>query len=137
MKVSFDAEAIHYDANFTHTNIGKAQRNMVYYHIKKYLDKSLKILEINCGTGEDAIWLAKQNHQVTATDISENMINQAKSKGDYENLTFLKSDCLEVHQNFNQKEFNFLFSNFGGLNCLNADEIQSSKNCSWRTRCNL
>lgn len=125
MKASFDTEAIHYDANFTHTYIGKAQRNMVYFHIKKYLSKPLRILEINCGTGEDAIWFAKQNHLVTASDISEKMIEQAKSKGEYENLTFLQIDCLNIHQNFNEKEFNFLFSNFGGLNCLNADEIKS------------
>lgn len=125
MKASFDAEAIHYDNNFTHTNIGKAQRNMVYFHIKKYLEKPLQILEINCGTGEDAIWFAEQNHLVIATDISEKMIEQAKSKGDFENLTFLQFDSLEVHQNFNQSEFNFLFSNFGGLNCLSKAELLS------------
>lgn len=125
MKASFDAEAIYYDAKFTRTNIGKAQRNMVYFHIKKYLNKPLRILEINCGTGEDAIWFAKQNHLVTATDISEKMIEQAKSKGEYENLTFLQIDCLKIHQNFNEKEFNFLFSNFGGLNCLNANQQQT------------
>lgn len=123
MKASFDAEAIHYDTNFTLTHIGKAQRNMVYYHIKKYINKPLNILEINCGTGEDAIWLAKQNHKVTATDISENMIARAKSKSNCKNLTFLPIDCLTIHQNFGKNSFDFLFSNFGGLNCLTQKEL--------------
>ncbi|MEZ4854002.1 class I SAM-dependent methyltransferase, partial [Flavobacterium sp.] len=125
MKASFDAEAIHYDTNFTHTTIGKAQRNLVYFHIKKHLEKPLRILEINCGTGEDAIWFAKQNHHVIATDISENMIVQAKNKREYKNLAFLQFDCLEIHQTFGQNEFNFLFSNFGGLNCLSKEELLS------------
>jgi ubiquinone/menaquinone biosynthesis C-methylase UbiE len=39
-----------------------------------------KILEVNCGTGEDALWLSAQNYEVTATDISEAMIGVAKAK---------------------------------------------------------
>ncbi|MEZ4854607.1 class I SAM-dependent methyltransferase, partial [Flavobacterium sp.] len=53
------------------------------------------------------------------------MIEQAKSKDKYENLTFLQFDCLEIHQTFGQNEFNFLFSNFGGLNCLSKEELLS------------
>ncbi len=124
MNASFDAEALHYDTNFTHTLIGKAQRNMVYYHVKKHLNKPSYILEINCGTGEDAIWFAQQNHKIIATDISENMITQAKSKGNYENLQYLQLDCLEIHNKFKEDKFDFLFSNFGGLNCLHQEELK-------------
>lgn len=42
--------------------------------------KDLKILDICTGTGEIAIRLAKKGAQVTAIDITEAMLNQAKRK---------------------------------------------------------
>ncbi len=123
MNAGFDVEAINYDVNFTYTLIGKAQRAIVHHHLKKHLENPLHILEVNCGTGEDAIWLAKQKHVITATDISENMIAQAKSKTKLNNLIFLQLDCLKIQEKFNPDSFDFLFSNFGGLNCLTKKEL--------------
>ena len=39
-----------------------------------------KTLEIGCGTGTDAIWLAEQGFDVTACDHSEIAIGLAKEK---------------------------------------------------------
>lgn len=39
-----------------------------------------KTLEIGCGTGTDAIWLAEQGFDVTACDVSEIAIGLAKEK---------------------------------------------------------
>lgn len=38
------------------------------------------VLEIGCGTGTNAIWMAQQNCRVVATDISPTAIEQAKAK---------------------------------------------------------
>jgi SAM-dependent methyltransferase len=38
------------------------------------------VLEIGCGTGTNAIWMAQQNCKVVATDISPTAIEQAKAK---------------------------------------------------------
>lgn len=124
MKASFDDEAKKYDYNFTESLIGKAQRNMVHYHIKKHLTKTLNILEINCGTGVDAIWLAEQKHNIIATDISEKMILEASCKTELKNLTFLQLDLLKVHDKFKGDNFDFMFSNFGGLNCLTKSDLK-------------
>ncbi|MBP6827283.1 MAG: class I SAM-dependent methyltransferase [Saprospiraceae bacterium] len=37
-------------------------------------------LELNCGTGEDAVWLARQGWQVLATDVSPEMVAAARQK---------------------------------------------------------
>ena len=124
MKASFDKEASNYDVHFTQSSIGKVQRSMVHYHIKKHLKKPHNILEINCGTGADAIWFAQQNHNIIATDISEKMILEARSKTELKNLTFLQHDLLKVHEKFKKTTFDFLFSNFGGLNCLTKSELK-------------
>ncbi|MFY7988470.1 MAG: class I SAM-dependent methyltransferase [Flavobacterium sp.] len=123
MNADFDSAAQNYDNHFTNSEIGKLQRNKVYYQIKKYLINCKNILEINCGTGEDAIWMASQNLKVTATDISEKMIEVAQSKSNLENLIIFQADINAISIQFKDKKFDSIFSNFGGLNCLTADEL--------------
>lgn len=125
MKASFDKAAITYDQSFTNTLIGKLQRNLVYEVVSKHLRNTNSILEINCGTGEDAIWLAKKGFEVIATDISTEMISIAKSKRNVENLNFIKADIKTISQQFIDKKFDLIFSNFGGLNCLSKNELDN------------
>ena len=127
MKADFDKAAQNYDTTFTKSVIGKLQRSLVYESFSKILiaKKPKTILEINCGTGEDAIWLAKQNFEVVATDISSTMIEMAKSKSDIENLTFQQADINTIAVDFSTRKFDLLFSNFGGLNCLSITELTS------------
>lgn len=124
MEASFDQAALNYDQTFTNTAIGKMQRNLIYKQLSKQLIHSKNIFEINCGTGEDAIWLAQQNFNVTATDISPKMIEVAKSKGNFDNLNFLTADIKNSASTFEEKQFDLIFSNFGGLNCLSKSELE-------------
>jgi len=125
MTNNFDKHAKNYDAVFTNSMIGKAQRNRVYHFLNKYIlsEKKLNILELNCGTGEDANYLAKLGHQVLATDISEEMINVAKEKHQHKNLKFQQLDITKITSEIFTKKFDLIFSNFGGFNCLSKNEI--------------
>ncbi|MDN3664297.1 class I SAM-dependent methyltransferase [Algibacter miyuki] len=126
MDNDFDIAATKYDATFTFSNIGKAQRHRVYKYIKPIIqtETQLNILELNCGTGEDAICFSKLGHQVIATDISEAMIAVSKAKKHSSNLKFIVQDINTLHEtSFNQK-FDFIFSNFGGLNCLSKPQLE-------------
>jgi len=126
MTTDFDAAAAGYDATFTHSVIGKAQRKSVYGLLSDALHESpaQKILEINCGTGEDAIWLAQQGFEVVASDISEAMIGVAKSKSDANNPVFRQADINALSQNFEGEQFDLIFSNFGGLNCVSSVRLE-------------
>ncbi|QBZ96851.1 class I SAM-dependent methyltransferase [Flavobacterium sangjuense] len=121
MENRFDKAALNYDATFTNSEIGKMQRNLVYNQLSKQLDSIQNVLEINCGTGEDAIWFAKQNYKITATDISPKMIEVAKSKA---NLNFKTADINSISSIFEGEKFDLIFSNFGGLNCLSKSELE-------------
>ena len=125
MKADFDKAAQNYDTTFTNSVIGKLQRDLVYHQFSKVINKHnpKTILEINCGTGEDAIWLAEQKIEVIATDISSTMIEIAKSKSILENLTFIQTDINQIDSDFSTKKFDLIFSNFGGLNCLSLSEM--------------
>lgn len=124
MEASFDKAAINYDETFTNTEIGRMQRFLVYAELSKHLTSVKNVLEINCGTGEDAIWFAKQNFNITATDISPKMIEVAKNKETFENLKFLTVDIKTIHSSLDGQTFDLIFSNFGGLNCLSKSELE-------------
>lgn len=124
---SFDTYAQSYDDHFTNSLIGKAQRLQVYKKLLLLIGLNNKsVLEINCGTGEDAIWLSKHGATVLATDISEGMINVAKNKLTNNSIDFKLLAAQDI-SSLVPNTYNFIFSNFGGLNCLNNDELQKFK----------
>ncbi len=130
MKNHFDIHAKDYDAVFTHSLIGKAQRERVYSFLKPFINtpKSLSILEINCGTGEDANYLSSLRHTVLATDVSKKMIETAKKK--HPHLTFKQLDSTKLSETKFTKKFDLIFSNFGGLNCLSPKQLNTFINSS-------
>lgn len=122
----FDACAETYDREFTSSPIGILQRKRVYSSVLPLLRKSTKVLEINCGTGYDAVEVAKSARNVYATDVSFAMIRQARIKKErsaLSNLEFGVADIKELPRKINSS-YDFLFSNFGGLNCLSPDELK-------------
>ena len=129
MQASFDHIAGDYDESFTNSLTGQYQRQMVWKYLDKRLseNKTLEVLEMNCGTGEDAIHIAVKGHKVLATDISNSMIGVAKAKVVAKSLTHqvdLKPlGFQEITFDRLQQRFDLVFSNFGGLNCVNPMTI--------------
>lgn len=125
MQNDFDIAAPLYDKTFTNTSIGKAQRMQVYKQLNTSViqDKSLRILELNCGTGEDANYFNTLNHTVIATDISNKMIAIAAEKFKHKNIDFHQLDINKLDKHPIKENFDLIFSNFGGFNCLSKEEI--------------
>ncbi len=120
---SFDTYSKTYDENFSFSPIGKMQRERVHHFQGKKLNGIQKALEINCGTGEDAKWLASKGISTIATDISAGMIEVCKSK-QISGVEFIECDTRKISSSFTDKTFDLIFSNFGGLNCLDPKEIK-------------
>ena len=97
------------------------KRGRVREHIGEFVAANASILELNSGTGEDAIYFAKQGHTVHATDISEEMQDILREKAEREGLmtkiTTEKCSFTELELLQNQGPYDFVFSNFAGLNC--------------------
>jgi ubiquinone/menaquinone biosynthesis C-methylase UbiE len=125
MHNAFDPIAKTYDSDFTNSEIGKLQRKIVWKYLEKQNTTGKNILEINCGTGEDAIFLTKKGYTVHATDISSEMLRIAKEKFVKENL---KIETFQWNLNdsfpFSGKKYDLIFSNFGGLNCLSPEALK-------------
>jgi ubiquinone/menaquinone biosynthesis C-methylase UbiE len=122
----FDAVALQYDNDFSQSEIGTRMRNIVWNMLADSMDhaRPLDILEINCGTGEDAVRLSNNGHNIIATDVSGEMINVARSKAIKDNLKFEVCSYLDVGERFRGWQFDLVFSNFGGLNCANENELK-------------
>lgn len=132
LTTAFDSIAPSYDEDFSFSNIGKLQRKRVHHFLEKVLpgNQTLEILEINCGTGEDALWFAQKGHHVIATDASEGMIKRANSKFSRRdafgtNSKFRICAFDKLNEEFSNKKFDVIFSNFGGLNCI--DDVKLKK----------
>ena len=126
---SFDQVAKDYDKAFVHSAIGSLQRDIVWRYLTKIIhsNSGMKVLELNCGTGEDAVWLAKNGCRVTATDVSEEMLKIASKKAtesELENeISFATLDISNPEGFKLETKYDLVFSNFGGLNCLDKIEL--------------
>ena len=130
-KAIFDSSATTYDSDFTFSEIGKLQRNRVHVFLAKNIltQNKLSVLEINCGTGEDALWLAERGCDVIATDASSKMIEvckgKLKPKSSILNPKFSIAKFNQVKEMYKEEKFDLIFSNFGGLNCVDAAELKA------------
>jgi ubiquinone/menaquinone biosynthesis C-methylase UbiE len=57
--------------------------------------RDLRVLDLGCGTGRHALWLASQGAYVTAVDFSEGMLAEARQKPFADVVTFLRHDLHE------------------------------------------
>lgn len=119
---AFDSIADSYDQTFTESAIGRAQRRQVWSRLLSAFAPGQRILELNCGTGEDAQFLAERGRSVVACDASRAMIEVAQRRVRTERN---ERDLRFVH--LANEDLDFLprgplfdgaFSNFSGLNCL-------------------
>lgn len=121
---SFDHYADRYDADFTFSAIGLLQRNQVYKKLLPLLNKNINLLELNCGTGHDALTLIGEVNTILATDVSNAMIETClfKTKDKIPHLEFKTLAIQQIKNDLSGA--NFIFSNFGGLNCLAPFELK-------------
>ncbi len=115
----FDSMAESYDANFTETHIGRWLRGRVHARLNQHFKAGDHVLELGCGTGEDARHLAAQGVQVTATDSSGSMLATARRKNLHTPLaTFQHLDLLALPAEGLAGPYDGVYSNFGVLNCI-------------------
>src|SRR5258706_16357122 len=80
VKSAFSKQAERYDENDRANPILAAWRKQVYAHVDRFLRPNRSILELNAGTGIDALYFAGAGHTVHATDIAPGMIEKINQK---------------------------------------------------------
>jgi len=118
----FDHVADSYDAVFTNSLIGRAQRGSVWKELDRCFRPGQRILELNCGTGVDALHLAERGVEVLACDVAPRMIRVArerlKSLPRPARVDFRILATEDIALLADEGPFDGVFSNFAGLNCV-------------------
>jgi SAM-dependent methyltransferase len=108
----FDQLAPDYDDLWTSAPAGQLQREAFWTCAGPFLRDAARVLDIGCGTGEDAVRLLASGVDVTAVDVSSRMVAIARSRG--VNASVLAAEDLSR----TGERFDCVLSNFGALNCV-------------------
>ena len=124
MAFSFDELAPGYDAAFSATALGTHLRAMVWQRLDVAFAGHSRVLEIGCGTGEDAIHLARRGLEVLATDESARMLrvaaDKAEAAGCANRIRFRRVPMERLGAQLRGETFDGVFSNFGAINCAHG-----------------
>lgn len=118
---AFTRQSVVFDDIYSNDTIIKYKRERVRKHVERYLSAPASILELNAGTGEDAVYFAQQGHHIHATDISPGMLavlqEKINSKGLDRSITYELCAYTRLHNLTDKGPYDLIFSNFAGLNC--------------------
>jgi SAM-dependent methyltransferase len=109
-----------YDSeNFTHGTVGECD----FIEREINFDKSLKILDVGCGTGRHAIELTKRGYRVTGIDLSASQLKRAGEKAKADNLMidFQQQDARNLP--FNSEFDVAIMLCEGGFSLMETDEM--------------
>jgi ubiquinone/menaquinone biosynthesis C-methylase UbiE len=110
----FNSVAESYDAVWTSSAVGIAQRRAVWRRIDPLFLRDQRVLDLGCGTGVDAHHLQLNGVEVYGIDSSEAMVERAQNRG-----VNAYHSSIEDLQRFDQM-FDGAISNFGALNCVRS-----------------
>lgn len=118
---AFSRQSVIFDDIYAGNTIVHYKRDRVRSHFMRYANLHGNILELNSGTGQDAIFFANQGFTVHATDVSAGMQEQLKHKTQLlikgGSITTELCSFTQLHLLEKQGPYDVIFSNFGGLNC--------------------
>jgi SAM-dependent methyltransferase len=115
----FAGSAASYDAGFSSLPRVVALRRSIYDLLGSLCRSGGEVLEVGCGSGDDALMLTGRGYHLLATDPSEAMLAVARRKAV---AAGIEIDFRQLHAeeigSLAPRRFDAVFSNFGPLNCV-------------------
>ncbi len=108
---AFDRLAPTYDTQWTNAASGRLQREAVWRVMDSVVVPGMRVLDLGCGTGKDALHLVSLGADVDAIDASPEMVRVACDKGVRAEVRHIESLCAKG-------KYDLVLSNFGALNCV-------------------
>jgi ubiquinone/menaquinone biosynthesis C-methylase UbiE len=114
---AFDAIAGDFDARFQPWRSVAAQRRAIRTELIGAFPPGARLIEIGGGTGDDALWLARQGYDVLMTDASPAMVAAASAKGVQAKVAAAEDFCELADELAAKPSFDGAYSVFAALNC--------------------
>jgi SAM-dependent methyltransferase len=117
---AFGKLALSYDSDFDTLPASQRLRRIIWEIWLRHFPRGSQLLELNCGTGTDALALAGQGMRVHATDASAQMLDRLREKVSHsafaDRITSQQVPFAEL-SSLDGRLFDGVYSNMGGLNC--------------------
>ena len=122
---AFDAAARDYDATWGTNPVALLFRWTFQERLLALFPRGARVVDLGCGTGDDALFLAAHGVRVGAIDVSPAMIAAAQAKADARGLSgsvsFTRGSASEL-PGF-APSWDGAYSDFGPLNCEDVSAV--------------
>ncbi|HKE96562.1 MAG TPA: methyltransferase domain-containing protein [Povalibacter sp.] len=121
-RAAFDSVAADYDGPRGNNALIQDMRAEMWRWLDMTFTPGARLLDLGCGTGIDAIRMARLGHHVTATDWSPLMIDRTSARALAESVSDrVETGAVgahELHRIPGLELFDGAYSNLGPLNCV-------------------
>jgi SAM-dependent methyltransferase len=129
---AFDSVAADYDGPRGNNVLIQRMRATIWQTLAELFPPGARLLDIGCGTGLDAVELARRGHPVVATDWSPQMVERARDRAAAAGLSDrVVAEHVGVQElgQLRAGAFDGIYSNFGPLNCA-PDLAAVARDCA-------
>ena len=130
---AFDSVAADYDGPRGNNDLIQDMRREMWRCLDATFAPGARLIDLGCGTGLDAIRMAKLGHDVTATDWSPQMVQRTGDRAELEHLgdrvRAIAVGAHELQRLDGRAIYDGAYSNLGALNCV-PDLASVSDECA-------
>lgn len=118
---AFDSVAADYDGPVGNNALVQRMRREMWRTLESSLPLRARLLDVGCGAGIDAVYLASRGYEILATDWSSGMLERtcrrAAEAGQSHRVTARLIGAHELAQ-LSGQVFDGIYSDLGALNCV-------------------
>ncbi len=119
---AFDSVAADYDGPRGNNLLIQEMRAQMWRSLDAVFSQPSRLLDLGCGTGLDAIRMARRGHAVAATDWSPRMVQRTIARAEEQNVsarvTAANIGAHELEKLTDSACYDGAYSNLGPLNCV-------------------
>ena len=119
-RAAFDSVATDYDGERGNNALIQEMRAELWRYLLAVFAPGSQLIDLGCGTGLDAVWLAQRGYRVTATDWSAAMLARTRERAAQQHMSARVLTChLGAHELARlQGSYDGAYSDLGALNCV-------------------
>src|ERR1700723_3532317 len=130
---AFDSVAADYDGPRGNNALIQDMRSEMWRTLDSTFAPGSRLMDLGCGTGLDAVRMARVGHHVTATDWSQRMVERTRQRAEQGQLADrVQAISVGAHELFRIRgdaQFDGAYSNLGALNCV-PDLAEMAAQCA-------
>jgi SAM-dependent methyltransferase len=130
---AFNSVAADYDGPRGNNSLIQDMRAEMWRWLDNTFSSSSRLIDLGCGTGLDAVRMARLGHRIVATDWSPEMIARTTERARQESMSdhvqAMAIGAHELQRLEGEGTFDGAYSNLGPLNCI-PDLAEVSRACA-------